>query len=75
MTNLRADTIPYATQRSDSWTQEDLYEAYMGQKPKAALIDRGERGKLSRAMEAADLERRLFEARALLEEHERDRKQ
>ena len=74
MTNLRADTIPFATQRSDSWTQEDLYEAYMGQKPKAAVIDRGEKGQLSRALEAADLERRLFEARALLEEHKQDKK-
>ena len=74
MTNLRADTIPFATQRSDSWTQEELYESYMGQKPKAAVIDRGEKGQLSRALEAADLERRLFEARALLEEHEQDKK-
>ena len=74
MTNLRADTIPFATQRSDSWTQEDLYEAYTGQKAKAAVIDRGERGMLDRALMAADLERRLFEARALIEEQEKARK-
>ena len=74
MTNLRANTMPSATQRSDSWTQEEFYEAYMGWKPKVAVIDRGERGKLNRALEAADLKRRLFESRALLEEHEQDKK-
>jgi hypothetical protein len=74
MTNLRADTIPFATQRSDRWTQEELYEAYMGKKAKGAVLDRGENDQLSRAMGGADLERRLFEARALLEEQEKAKK-
>lgn len=71
MANLNADNIPLATQRSDNWTIEDLYEAYTGKKPKAAVLDRGERGQLGRAMKAADLERRLFEAEALIKEHKK----
>jgi len=64
--------LPLATQRSDSWTLSDLYTAYTGKKP-ANTIDKlegNEKGDLKKALKAADLQRRLHEARALLKEHE-----
>ena len=64
--------IPFATQRSDDWTLEDLYEAYTGEKPQAAALDRRERGILHRAMKAEDQRRLLFEAKAFVVEHEKE---
>jgi len=64
--------IPLATQRSDTWTLSDLYTAYTGKKPTSAIdkLEGNEKGELSKALKAADLQRRLHEARALLKEHE-----
>jgi len=64
--------LPLATQRSDSWTLSDLYTAYTGKKPKNMIdkLEGGENGELKKALKAADLQRRLHEARALLKEHE-----
>ena len=71
MTNMKTNGIPFATQRSDDWTLIDLYEAYMGKPVKLANeLDRGERRELQNAMKAADLERRLFEAKALISSQE-----
>jgi len=62
--------IPFATQRSDNWTLEEMYEAYTGKEPASpGNLDRGERGQLSKALRAEDLRRRLYEAEALLKEH------
>ena len=64
--------IPLATQRSDSWTLSDMYKAYTGKKPINAIdkLERSEIGELKQALKAADLHRRLYEARALLKEYE-----
>jgi len=64
--------LPLATQRSDSWTLSDLYTAYTGKKPTSATdnLEGNEKGDLKKALKAADLQRRLHEARALLKEHE-----
>lgn len=71
MTNLRAETIPFPTQRSDNWTQEELFFACVGRDPQRAVLHQGQQGELARAMEAADLERRIFEAKALIEGNEK----
>jgi sialate O-acetylesterase len=64
--------VPLATQRSDSWTLSDLYTAYTGKKPTNTIdkLEGNERGDLQNALKAADLQRRLHEARAFLKEHE-----
>ncbi|MDP6635434.1 MAG: sialate O-acetylesterase, partial [Phycisphaerae bacterium] len=64
--------LPLATQRSDSWTLSDLYTAYTGKKPTNTIdkLEGNEKGELSKALKAADLQRRLHEARTLLKEHE-----
>lgn len=69
LANLKTSTIPLATQRSDNWTLTDMYEAYTGKKPEEGFMNRRERGELKRALQKADLDRRLAEAKALLEEH------
>jgi sialate O-acetylesterase len=71
MTNMKTNGIPLATQRSDNWTQADLYEAYIGKKTKVTgELDRGERRALSQAMKMADIERRVIEAKAFIAEQE-----
>jgi len=64
--------LPLATQRSDSWTLSDLYTAYTGKEPTNTIdkLEGNEHGELKKALKAADLQRRLHEARALLKEHE-----
>ena len=66
------DKLPLATQRSDSWTMSDLYTAYTGKKPVNTIdeLEGHESGELKKALIAADLERRLHEARALLRKRE-----
>jgi sialate O-acetylesterase len=62
---------PIATQRSDSWTLVDMYRAYVGERAASttSMLERSELGELKEALQAADLERRLHEARAFLNEH------
>ena len=71
MGNLRMvyiKDIPFATQRSDTWTVADMYENYTGKKSAVSgQVHGGEVEALKKALKAADLERRLFEARALLD--------
>ena len=71
MGNLRMvyiKDIPLGTQRSDNWTVADMYENYTGKKSAVpGLVNGGEVEELRKALKAADLERRIFEARALLE--------
>jgi sialate O-acetylesterase len=66
------DKLPLATQRSDSWTMSDLYTAYAGKKPTNTIdkLEGNESGELKNALKAADLKRRLHEAKTLLKEHE-----
>jgi len=66
------DKLPLATQRSDSWTLTDMYKAYTGKDPinKIDKLEGNESAELKKALIAADLQRRLHEARALLKEHE-----
>jgi len=60
--------IPFEAQRSDTWTVADMYENYTGKKSVVSgLVNGGEVEELKKALKAADLERRIFEARALLE--------
>ena len=71
MGNLRMvyiKDIPLEAQRSDNWTVADMYENYTGKKSAVlGLVNGGEVEALKKALKAADLERRIFEARALLE--------
>lgn len=62
--------IPIGTQRSDTWTINDMYEAYMGKKTvDPNTLDRKERRELSEALKASDQERHLHEAKILIEEN------
>lgn len=71
MGNLRMvhiKDIPFATQRSDNWTVADMYENYTGKKSAVpGQVHGGETEELKKALKAADLERRIFEAQALLD--------
>ena len=63
--------IPFATQRSDNWTLADMYEIYTGKKCTAAgMLNRNEHANLSKALRAADLQRRIAAAQSLLKEHQ-----
>lgn len=66
------DKLPFATQRSDSWTLSDMYKAYTGKKPTNTIdkLEGNEPSELKKALMAADLERRLHEAREFLKQHE-----
>ena len=67
------DKLPLATQRSDSWTMSDLYTAYTGKKPTNMIdiLEGNEQGELKNALKAADLDRRLYEAREFLKQYEK----
>lgn len=71
MGNLRMvhiKDIPFATQRSDNWTVADMYENYTGKKSAVpGQVHGGETEELKKALKVADLERRIFEAQALLD--------
>jgi len=63
--------IPFATQRSDDWTLASMYEIYTGKKCTApGLLNHNEQGELSKALRAADLERRIAAARSLLKKYQ-----
>jgi sialate O-acetylesterase len=58
----------FAPQRSDSWSMADMYQAYTGKKSASPeTITRPEMDELRKALQAADLARRIADARALLE--------
>jgi sialate O-acetylesterase len=70
MGNLQASgntDILFATQRSDTWSMNDIYEALTGKKAKEpTTLDRPEHGEFRRALQAEDMRRRLAEADALI---------
>jgi sialate O-acetylesterase len=71
MANMQAHhntDIPMATQRSDDWPLEDVPLGVLGDDPPAKL-DRSQRRQLVEALRKQDLERRLREAEALIQEH------
>lgn len=70
--NLQAERltdIPFATQRSDDWPLETVPLGAVGEIDGAApaKLDRGQKRQLEEALRKLDLERRLHEARALIE--------
>ncbi len=64
--------IPLTPQRSDSWSMADQYEAYTGKKcATPGVLNGKEIRELIAALRAADQERRIAEARSLLEENKK----
>jgi sialate O-acetylesterase len=73
MGNLQAHNntdIPLATQRSDSWSMADIYEALTDKKSgSAGSLQRSERRDLLEVLRAEDTRRRLAEAEALVQKN------
>lgn len=68
LANLASGTIPLTPQRSDHWSMADSYEAYTGKKCAVpGVLTGNDNHELVAALRAADLERRIAEAKALLE--------
>jgi sialate O-acetylesterase len=70
MGNLQASgntDVPFATQRSDTWSMNEMFEALTGKKAKeAGTLDRPEHGEFKKALQAEDQRRKRAEAEALL---------
>jgi sialate O-acetylesterase len=67
---IQSSELPVPIARSDTWTLNDLYEAYTGKTTASpTAMNRAERGELRRALEAADTRRRLEEAEVFVKEH------
>ncbi|MEI7946829.1 MAG: hypothetical protein WCJ02_09030 [bacterium] len=70
MGNLQAagnTDILFATQRSDTWSMNDIYEALTGKKAKEpTTLDRPEHNEFRKALQAEDMRRRLAEAQDLI---------
>jgi len=61
--------IPMSPQRSDNWSLADSYESYTGKKcAVAGILNRNESRELTTALQAADQERKIANAKALLAE-------
>lgn len=61
--------LPFDTQRNDSFTLADMYEIYTGKKPSIpGVLNRGETNELINALKAEDRQRRVAEAKELLNE-------
>jgi sialate O-acetylesterase len=73
MGNLQAHhntDIPVATQRSDSWSMKEIYEAVTGKVSNSVgSLERGERAELIKTLREEDIRRRLAEAEALIGEN------
>jgi len=70
MGNLQASgntDIPFATQRSDTWSMNEMFEALTGKKAKEPnTLDRAEHGEFKKALQAEDQRRKRAEAEELL---------
>lgn len=62
----RVTDIPFATQRSDNWPLENIPLGVLADDAPTKL-DRGQRRQLQEVLRQQDLERRIHEARALIE--------
>jgi sialate O-acetylesterase len=60
--------IPFATQRSDEWTFEEIPLGVLGENPPATL-DRRQRNQIIKALKLEDTRRRLKKARLLIDEN------
>jgi sialate O-acetylesterase len=66
--NTHEKDCALAAQRSDSWTMPDMYQAYTGKKSAApGEINGREMNELRKALQAADLARRVADAKILIE--------
>ena len=71
MGNLRAKGVPLATQRSDNWTNIDLYKTLTGKDPaEPGTLSRGEKRVFSQALASEDQRRLIEEAKALVKQAE-----
>lgn len=69
LANLQATgnrDLPFATQRSDDWRMEEVPRGVLGDEV-TLPISRGDRGKILRALREQDKQRRLEDAKRLLE--------
>ena len=76
MGNLKISSceLPLPISRSDSWSLNDLYEAYTGKRAASETeLNRTERVALDRALQTADRQRRFKEAEAYVQEHQADK--
>jgi len=68
LANIRGEGVPIATQRSDNWSDEDLYTQLIGKEPAdPSGISRGEKNQLQRFLAQQDLKRRIKDAQVLLD--------
>ena len=66
--NTHEKDCAFAAQRSDHWTMADMYHAYTGKMSAArGEINGQEMNELRKALQAADLARRVADARTLIE--------
>ena len=75
MGNIQAryGRVPLATQRSDSWTNADLLKALTGKDAEdPGQLSRGEGHAFRTALEKEDRRRKIAEAKALLEQEQKD---
>jgi sialate O-acetylesterase len=69
----REGRVPLATQRSDKWTNADLLKALTGKDVEdPGQLSRGEGYALRAALEKEDRRRKIAEAKALLEQEQKD---
>ena len=64
----RTSDVPFATQRSDEWTLENVPLGVFDEEV-AEKLDRGQRRKQQEALRKLDLDRRLHAARSLMEQN------
>lgn len=76
MGNLKISSceLPLPISRSDTWSLNDLYEAYTGKRTTSGTdLSRAERAALDRALRVADRQRLFKEAEADVKEHQADK--
>ncbi|MFM8830601.1 MAG: hypothetical protein ACKOHM_06295 [Spartobacteria bacterium] len=68
--NLKAEGLPFDTQRNDSWSIIDMYEMYTGKKPATpGVLTDQEKHQLRVNLIEDDKKRHIEEARAVLKKH------
>jgi len=67
----RHTDIPFATQRSDDWPLENIPRDLLGAEA-PVTIDRGQRRRLLEALRQQDLERRVHQAKLLIQSTDHD---